>query len=183
MRGGRRHQVIDAGAEVGLVYAIDVQGHRDAGAGIAEAVDLAQARGGGDDVARPPADLAAGNGRGGDRVPAVVGFGQFTLQDLVGAPGLVTMHRAELPRAPDQVGDGEGAMRIGVGDVAGVGVGAAGAQVFGQGAQHIAGIGDAAGQLAQQGAGRVHLGGLHRFAQRAQVCGGKLDGGHGQAPG
>ncbi|MNT51920.1 hypothetical protein D3C72_1889110 [compost metagenome] len=142
-------------------------------------MDVAQALRGGGDLARAADGLPARHRNGRVGIPAVMGFGEFALQDLIGAPGLVPVYRAELARAPDQVGDGERAMRIRIRDMTGVGLGAAVAQGWRQVLQHVAGVGDAGGKIAQQGAGGVHLGGLHGFAQRLQVGASRLDVGHG----
>ncbi|MNL08082.1 hypothetical protein D3C87_1287870 [compost metagenome] len=171
--------MVDATAEVRLVDAVDMQRDGDVVAAVAQAMDVAQALRGGDDLAWTLDGFAARHGDGGVRVPPVVGFGQLALKDLVGTPGLVSVHRAELARAPDQVGHRERTMRIGIGDMPGVGLGAARAQLGGQVLQHVAGIGDAGREVAEQGAGGVHLGGLHGFAQRSQVGAGKLDSSHG----
>lgn len=90
-------------------------------------------------------------------------FEQVALQHLVGAPRLVAVHRTELSRAPDQKGDGKGAVRVGVSDVPRVAVVGARSQLRGEKAQHITRIRDANGELAQEAASCVQMGRLNRF--------------------
>lgn len=157
------YDVVDAGAEIGLVDAIYVQRNGYIRAGITKAVDLAQTLGSRSDIPRAAADLATNLCSAIGRIPAVMRFDQVSLQHLIGAPRLVAMHRAELSRAPDQKGDGKGAVWVGISDVSRVAVAGAGSQLRRQKAQHIARIRDANCELAQECASCFQMGRLNRF--------------------
>src|SRR5690606_30106707 len=106
-----RDHMVDARLRLGPRHPVDVQRDGDIVPGVAQPVDTLQPRRRRDRIAGPAQRFSHGPCQLTVRVPPVMGLAELALQYPVGAPGLVAMHRSRLPGTPDQVENGETAMR------------------------------------------------------------------------